>query len=266
MDAELRNALWNVVTLAYWPNGDNQANYLPQDVQLYSLCRWLWDRHFKRPIDTLPTDWYGAHQIIRSYFFQCSWYEVYDFVEFIANNPNNSYSQVNTFFVKLCNDVLERELSGYRFVGGLITAVTQEEEIAEIEEAQQSTGSLKPVSGHINRAVALLADRNTPDYRNSIKESISAVEAICNLIAGSSSATLGHALGELDRQNTIAMHPALTGAFKKLYGYTSNAEGIRHALLDEPNLGFEDAKFMLVSCSSFINYLKSKAAKAGIDL
>lgn len=62
------------------------------------------------------------------------------------------------------------------------------------------------------------------------------------------------------------MHPALKGAFEKLYGYTSSAKGIRHALLDEPNLGFEDAKFMLVSCSAFVNYLKSKAAKAGINL
>ncbi len=92
------------------------------------------------------------------------------------------------------------------------------------------------------------------------------MEAICNLIAGSSSVTLGHALKELDRQNTVVMHPALRGAFGQLYGYTSNAEGIRHALLDEPNLGFEDAKFMLVSCSAFVNYLKSKAAKAGIRL
>ena len=55
-------------------------------------------------------------------------------------------------------------------------------------------------------------------------------------------------------------------AFIKLYHYTSGADGIRHAigLLEEPNLSFEDAKFMLVSCSTFINYLISKASKAGL--
>ncbi len=57
----------------------------------------------------------------------------------------------------------------------------------------------------------------------------------------------------------------LSRAFRQLYGYTSDANGIRHALLDESNLDFEDAKFMLVSCSAFINYLKGKAIKAGID-
>ena len=29
---------------------------------------------------------------------------------------------------------------------------------------------------------------------------------------------------------------------------------------------FEDAKFMLVACSAFINYLVEKSIKAGIDL
>jgi len=44
-----------------------------------------------------------------------------------------------------------------------------------------------------------------------------------------------------------------------LYGYTSDSGGIRHALSDEDvTPTFEDAKFMLVSCSAFINYLKAK--------
>lgn len=266
MDAELRNGLWSAVVLYYWPRGKNQLTHLPEDTQLHSLCRRLWSLHFKAPIDALPTYWPNAYQTMRQYFFECSWNEVYDFVEFIPNNPYDSYKPRNALFKAYCNDVLERELSAYRFVGDLITAVTEEEEIAEIEEAQGSRGSLKPVSVHISRALGLLADRTAPDYPNSIKEAISAVEAMCNLIAGSSSTTLGQALKELDRQNTVVMHPALSGAFRQLYGYTSDAEGIRHALLDEPNLGFEDAKFMLVSCSAFVNYLKAKAAKTGIKL
>ena len=51
-----------------------------------------------------------------------------------------------------------------------------------------------------------------------------------------------------------------------MYGWTSDAEGIRHGLQDEPDLGFEDAKYMLVACSGFINYLLEKAKKAGLDL
>jgi hypothetical protein len=53
--------------------------------------------------------------------------------------------------------------------------------------------------------------------------------------------TLGRALNELNRNSTVVMHPALKEAFTKLYGYTSNAEGVRHALLDEFCLDFECA-------------------------
>jgi len=51
----------------------------------------------------------------------------------------------------------------------------------------------------------------------------------------------------------------LKRAFTALYGYTSDSGGIRHSLLEEDiAVTMEDAKFMLVTCSAFINYLKSK--------
>jgi hypothetical protein len=34
--------------------------------------------------------------------------------------------------------------------------------------------------------------------------------------------------------------------------------------MDEDKIDFEDAKFMLVSCSTFVNYLVVKSSKAGI--
>jgi len=36
--------------------------------------------------------------------------------------------------------------------------------------------------------------------------------------------------------------------------------------MDEPTLDIEDATFMLVSCSAFVNYLVVKAQKAGIKV
>jgi hypothetical protein len=57
----------------------------------------------------------------------------------------------------------------------------------------------------------------------------------------------------------------LKRGFDSLYGYTSSADGIRHAFSDEKiNVGFDEAKFMFVACSAFVNYLKSKMVKAGI--
>jgi hypothetical protein len=158
---------------------------------------------------------------------------------------------------------LERELSAYRFVGNQITQITSETEISAIEEALTESQRLRPVNEHLVTALNFLADRATPDYRNSIKESISAVESLCNLITGGKD-SLGEALNKLEK--SVPIHPALKKGFSAIYGYTSDAGGIRHALLDEPSLNFDDAKFMLVSCSGFINYLLAKAATAGITL
>ena len=197
---------------------------------------------------------------LRKYFFGCFWSEVYDLIEFIANN-NLGYFDNNKFKDE-CNALLEKELSAYRFVGNLITPITSKIEASEIEKALQTP--LKPVNLHIQTALKLLSDRKEPDYRNSIKESISAVESICNKITGDNNDTLGKAIKKI--KTKIPLHGALENAFSSLYGYTSTAEGIRHALMDEPDLHLEDAIFMLVSCSAFINYLMSKATREKISL
>ena len=67
--------------------------------------------------------------------------------------------------------------------------------------------------------------------------------------------TLGDMLKHLE-DNGIEIHEALKKAYRSLYGYTSDANGIRHAgNLGGPSATFEEAKYMLVSCCAFINYL-----------
>lgn len=262
MDQALRNRLWNVLDYHYWSHeGSPLLIYKrPWESEISSVMQSflnkLWHHYYKEPIDKLSHKWSGVYKLIRTRFFECEWYEVYDFIEFIPNNfPDKKISKR---FMKTCNSVLEAELSAYRFVGQEITKITSELEIAEIEEALESP--FEPVNVHLGRALKLMSDKESPDYGNSIKEAISAVEAVCKIITNNDKATLGQALDLIETR--MGLHGALKRAFDSLYGYTSNAEGIRHALLEESTLSFDDAKFMLVSCSSFINYLISKRAKS----
>ncbi|WP_292793178.1 AbiJ-NTD4 domain-containing protein [Nostoc sp. NMS7] len=177
------------------------------------------------------------------------WYEVYDFLEFTINYFRNPK------LVEHINSVLERELAGYRFVGGVFTDITNEQEIEMLEQAVDDK-NFPAVSSHLKRSLALMSDKENPDYRNSIKESISAVESLAKAITGKPKATLGEALKVLEVSNKL--HPALKNSFLNLYGYTSDEGGIRDAMLTEPDLTVADAKYFLLSCTSFINYLKSK--------
>lgn len=260
MDDELRNSLWNALTVCYWERVTTTIidGYITNDSKTF--FRQLWLNYFKEPLDILKRPWPFIKAAIKKYFFRCEWNEVYDFIEFVAKSYPDE--QINKKFKDYCNSILKNELSAYRFVGEEIAQITSEEEIAEIEDALEVP--LTPVSDHLKRALDLLADRKSPDYRNSIKESISAVEAICQLISGDPKATLGQSLKVI--KDKVGLHPALEKAFSNLYGYTSDADGIRHTLLKESKLDFEDAKFMLVSCSAFINYLITKSSKAGIKL
>lgn len=156
------------------------------------------------------------------------------------------------------NSVFEEECVGYRFLGNRIVQITDGIEIDEIETA--SNCDFGGCRTHINNAISFLADRQKKDYKNCIKESISAVESICKVIVGNEHATLGDALKELERKRDLK--GPLKAAFEKLYVYTNDKGGIRHADgLFSSDASFEEAKFMLVCCSAFVNYLISEYGK-----
>lgn len=261
MDSDLRNSLWNALQISYWNKwepSDYSGWWTEDSQQINELVKSYWLAYFKQPLDTKPA-FERALEIIRDYFFKCQYHEVYDFIEFTAKHSSEKF---HNDFRAICNMFLKKENSPYRFVDNEITQITAPEEIQSVEDALSS--GIEGVRIHLAEALAKLSDRKNPDYRNSIKESISAVEAICRLVSGDEKATLGDALKRIGA--TQAIHPALEKAFSALYGYTNDKGGIRHALLEEATLSFTDAKFMLVTCSAFVNYVVGKAADLGISL
>jgi len=254
VSAELRTALWNLLNLCIWERWEPyQYGWRPDRERINGLLQRLWIRHFNADVDHLPSfhrrdSQKGAYDIIKEHFLRCKWYEVFDFIEFMAKDRE---SFISTEISGIINDTLERENSAYRLVGQEIVEVTDKHQIAAIQKALEVPAP--PVRAHLSTALSLLSDRTQPDYRNSIKESISAAEAACREVSNQPKATLGDALKGIG-----GLHPALHKAFSSLYGYTNDADGIRHALLDEPNLMKEDATFMLVACSAFVGFLYEK--------
>ena len=89
-----------------------------------------------------------------------------------------------------------------------------------------------------------------------MKEAISAVEAAVRYVTGKKTVGVAKPLKSL--QEEYSFHPAFRDGFEKLYAFTSDSNGIRHSLLDEPNLTQADARYMLIACSAFSNYLIAK--------
>lgn len=195
--------------------------------------------------------------LIKSIFYDCDYNEVLDFLEGLSQHIINNYSPVAEDYIEQLNIILSEENVGYRVIEGIITDIVTEEEIESIEESIES--GFTSVSIHFQKALALLSDREQPDYENSIKESISSVEAMCRIILKEDKLVLSVALNKLEK-NGVVIHPVLKEAFQKLYAYAGDEKGVRHAGgIGNAKSTFSEAKFMLVSCSAFVNYLKENA-------
>lgn len=253
VDEALRTRLWNVLKIFVWDTFEGIDPYDGERMNKWNqMFRRLWINYFNRDLDQMPayetrqSRHPGFHRQIKQFFFECEWYAVYDFLEVIATDRSGIISSA---CISAINSALEKHNAAYRFVEKSVVEMTNELEIKSIEDGLQDAEA--PARIHLKAALRMLSDRQAPDYRNSVKEAISAVESTCRLVSGNPSASLGDALKKVK-----AIHPALQKAFSQLYGYTSDASGVRHALTDESAITYADAKFMLATCSAFVSYLK----------
>lgn len=264
LDAEGITALCNCFDhLAMWFNhydvyvGSNRHDESYTDLEETIWCFFMNQRR---------DDFYGynSHRIVATEYLQSDqneWYTKFDLIEYtisvlrkITPRGDRDYAAVIDNFVKILNSTFKRLDYAYRVVDDQIVEITDQEEIMAIEEAVRQTSAVKT---HIENALKHLSSRPEPDYRNSIKESISAVEALCREITGDT--TLGPALKALEKKGVVIPR-FLQAGIEKLYVYTNDSKtGIRHALMDDAEVPtFDEAKFMLVTCCAFVNYIQGK--------
>ena len=180
-----------------------------------------------------------------------------DFLLEVLTKLESYYHKEYPSFAESINRNFSRLNYGYRIINRYVTPITSKEEVESIEEAVESAKD--NIKEHLNSALKLLSNKEKPDYRNSIKESISAVGALCREMTDEND--LGKALYSLEKKQEV-LHPQLKAAFGNLYSYVNEKQsGIRHELMDETRTyvpTYHEAKFMLVTCSAFINYINGK--------
>lgn len=182
---------------------------------------------------------------------------LFDYIEFVLQHP-------------LCPGDLTRELtaafvqgrSAYRILDGrTVSAVGTPLEAEGIATAVREAQGIAP--GAARHLLDAASDLRRGDWSGSIRNSIHAVESIAVVLAPSKD-TLGDALAVIATKGHL--HGGLKSAFNKLYGYSSNEEGVRHALVfqDGPAVDEADALFMLGACAAFVSYLLTRARAGGL--
>jgi hypothetical protein len=235
----LRNHVWNLIEtcIGYRLRSEDQFHRLRD---IYKFLRW--------PVDDSDLGDI-KHLILKG----GDWHELYDVLEFVGR------SYVSDQDLMKWNAELAAEGVPYRFVKRQLVPITNAEEIEAVASALTKPEKYLGVREHIAGAVAALSKRPDPDIRNCVKESILAVESAAKATTGTKAGAFEPAFKEFERRFG-KLHPAMAAAIRSLYGYGSDEQGIRHAILDDAErLDTAEARFMLVACSAFANYLVARA-------
>lgn len=252
VSAELRRLFYYYISLEI-----DRESYAPYGSAVFKAAwrRVAMDLHvlfFKLPVDKFE---YGAHetkQRLNMSIQRANIGGLFDLVEFLMRHRG-------------CSDELKRELAdafvtaraAYRvFDNKYVAAIGTDEQAEAFERAIADSEAKNATAARKQLIAAGVALRNS-DWAGSVRESIHAVEAMAVRLAPGTD-TLGAALKVLEQRGHL--HGGLKAAFCSLYGYSSEEEGVRHALVfgDEAQVDEADALFMLGACASFVSYLLAR--------
>src|SRR5919109_4167844 len=219
MPTQLRVSLWNLFLDLY--NGKDGGYWGKITAHVAKYFR-------KFPADDLPYQSWDLRDWLKEYFFGLSWYEAYNFVEFIVKNHGvateersgrsydvSSHPVPSEKLEAAVNHILEREHSGYRFIGHVLSPISEQAELEEVQKATELRGKgLEGARRHVHAALDLFSKRSNPDYRNAIKEAISAIESIAKQIGAKERDGLTPALRALEKKR------AYTALFDPLKSFT----------------------------------------------
>lgn len=266
---DLRMSIYNALYECIGEYGSNTV--------FEQICRDIWTEYWHQPIDRFPDGYWKFFPQLKSRIMQGEWYEGYNIIDFLLGKVRFFADEIKNFDPYdysvwtrkpaesrslYLNNILEREGSGYRIIDGFIAPITNAIEPDSIEQVLDERRQIPGASHHINNSLALLSKKPNPDFLNSVKESISAAEAAAKTFVPGKAKSLADAVTALEKNQ--GLHKSIAEAWKKMFGYTSDASGIRHAGSGEPvELDYAFAKYMLVTCSAFVNYLTEEFGEDG---
>ncbi len=224
-----------------------------------SILEKLHGDYFKRPIDEYdPRRNSALLEEIKSLILNEStpFNKVFDMIQMIMRYRWMTIGNFNRAMHDIFRQCRLAYTIDHKHPVTILPAATEQEGRALLSDMKQlRSAGLGGAAEHLRKAGEAI---NREEWADSIRESIHAVESVARQLDPDAARTLGPALKSLERRGRL--HPALEEGFRKIYGYTSDEPGIRHALLDnmQANVEQDETIFMLGACASFASYLWRK--------
>ncbi len=180
----------------------------------------------------------------------------FGFVQFVVRHRD-----CPSGFENAVRQALSTARAAYRLDNKTIFPVvgTEDYDVVKLAFDAVNNAAYNGAREHLRAASAQLT---AGDWARSVHESVSAVESVVRMLTESNN--VSDALKRLDQKRVI--HPGLRLALDKLYAYSSDEQGVRHALLNQTNANVDetDALFMFGACASFVTYLIGKGRSADL--
>ena len=261
ISVDLRRDLWNTIRNLLLGMRSYGGGYYFADQEARCIERVI-GKYSKIPESSVSTDYSKVMAHFEKACTSLAFNRLLEMLEAIIND-----NHVRGFLNEKIRHLFEIHEAAYRLDTSRslhqftpISSEAQGEATRQAMETIEQSGIAVGASSHLRKAIEHL---NAGRYADSISDSIHAVESVACVIDPKANKTLGPALDSLESAGLLH-HAALKGAFAKLYGYTSDEQGIRHALLerDAASVDLDEAMFMFGACASFAAYLVNRYQKA----
>ena len=258
---DLRREIWNAVREVLVEKRGGPSGYYYFEAPGKRFVERVLGANTKTSEDEIPTEHDQVCAHLKNSVLNPQFNQVLDLIEIMVNDrditENFGKRMSNSFEQYAAAYWLDTSQQPYRFVPR--SSKEQGEATQQAIETIREN-NLEGAAAHLRQATEHI---NARQYGDSITDSIHAVESVARAIDPKASKTLGPALDSLEKGGLLK-HAALKAAFKKLYGYTSDEQGIRHSLLDQDSaaVGLDEAMFMFGACASFAAYLAEKHRQA----
>lgn len=255
LSSDLRREIYNCVrsTLLAWVHTPDTFPHFHSQIEPF--LQWLWGNLLGKPEDEIDTSYHKVMDTFKNWILRKPFNKVFDLIEQLSHWRGREIIQM----LDNVRGLFEGHMAAYYLSEEHPYQIRPRSNIAQGEATEQAMEAVRKsgmggADTHLRRSVEHL---NTQQYADSIRDSIHAVESVARTICSDKN-TLDDALKSLERRGLV-VHPALKNAFQKLYAYTNDEQGIRHALLeDEAKVGLDEALFMFGACASFAAFLVAK--------
>lgn len=221
-----------------------------------------------------------ADNDIHHLLYTTTWVNVFNFIERVylkllsevnsydingeIEGPIKSLSEVQEYYVNEINTLLNEEGLAYEFDKGLFNRKGFPKTVQSIENATKvlSDPQLNKSRYHFLKALNFFNNIKDPDYENSIKEAICAVEAcLIALYSSDISKNFENCIRTIIGNESNKVPAPLIDSLIKLYGYRNNGIGVSHATNKGLKVSIKEAEFMISVCADYITYFYSLLTK-----